>query len=142
MLALALHACDAENGSMILVDDDTNELVFVEVIGETREHRLNHRIDIDPRIVGHVVETQEAMLETDVHNSSRWSARVDQVIGFNTSALMRAPLFNNAKTNGVIEVVNNMSSNEFDENDLAILRVSAMCKPGVTGSRRYYPVGR
>lgn len=123
--SLALHACDTENGSMILVDDDSNELVFVEVIGETREHLLNHRIDIDTGIVGHVVETREAMLVTDVHNSSRWSSEVDQAIGFNTNALMCAPLFNNEKTYGAIEVVNNVSSNEFDENDLAIFRVAA-----------------
>lgn len=72
-----------------------------------------------------MVKTQKARLLTDVHNSSRWSAQVDQIIGFNTNALMCAPLFNNAKTYGAIEVVNNMSSNEFDEYDLAILRVSA-----------------
>ena len=125
LLALALHACDAENGSMILVDDDTNELVFVEVIGVTREHLLNHRIAIDTGIVGHVVETQEAMLVTDVQNSSRWSSEVDQAVGFNTNALMCAPLFNIETTYGAIEVVNNISGNEFDENDLAILRVTA-----------------
>lgn len=125
LLTLALHACDSENGSLILVDDDTEELVFVEVIGESREQLLNHRIDIDTGIVGHVVKTQKAMLVTDVHNSSRWSSEVDQVVGFNTSALMCAPLFNNEKTYGAIEVVNNMSSNEFDESDLAILRVTA-----------------
>lgn len=125
LLALALHACDAENGSMILIDDDTNELVFAEVIGETREQLLNHRIEIDTGIVGQVVETQKAMLVTDVHNSTKWSSAVDQVIGFNTNALMCAPLFNREKTYGAIEVVNNLSSQEFDENDLAILRVTA-----------------
>ncbi len=125
LLALALHACDAENGSMILVDDETDELVFAEVIGETREQLLDHRIAIDTGIVGHVVKTQKAMLVTDVHDSSRWSAEVDRVIGFNTNALMCAPLCNNEKTYGAIEVVNNLSSEEFDDNDLAILRVTA-----------------
>lgn len=125
LLALALHACDSENGSMILVDDVSNELVFVEVIGETREYLLNHRIDIDTGIAGHVVKTRKAMLVTDVHNSSRWSSEVDRVAGFNTSALMCAPLFSDEITYGAIEVVNNMYSNEFDENDLAILRVTA-----------------
>lgn len=125
LLALALHACDSENGSMILVDDGTNELVFVEVIGDTREHLLNHRIDIDTGIVGHVVKTQKAMLVTDVQNSSRWSSEVDQVIGFNTVALMCAPLGNNDRNYGAIEVVNKISSNEFDERDLTILRVTA-----------------
>ena len=125
LLALALHACDAENGSMILVDDETDELVFAEVIGETREQLLDLRIGIDTGIVGHVVKTQKAMLVTDVRNSSRWSAEVDQVIGFNTNALMCAPLCNNETTYGAIEVVNNISSEQFDENDLAILRVTA-----------------
>ncbi len=39
--------------------------------------------------------------------------------------LMCAPLFNNAKTNGATEVVNKMSSDQFDDNDLTILRVAA-----------------
>ena len=125
LLSLVLHACDAENGSMILVDDTTDELVFAEVIGETREHLINHRISIDTGIVGHVVKTRQAMLVTDVRNASKWSAEVDQVIGFNTNALMCAPLFNNEKTYGAIEVVNNLTSDEFDENDLAIMRVAA-----------------
>ena len=125
LLALVLHACDSENGSMILIDDGTDELVFAEVIGETREQLLDHRIDIDTGIVGHVVKTQKAMLVTDVRNSTRWSSEVDQAIGFNTNALMCAPLFNSNKTYGAIEVVNNVSSDEFDDNDLAILRVAA-----------------
>ena len=86
---------------------------------------MNHRIDLETGIVGHVVKTQEAMLVTDVRNSSKWSAEVDQVIGFNTNALMCAPLFNNTKTYGAIEVVNSISSDSFDDNDLAILRVTA-----------------
>ena len=125
LLALALHACDSENGSLILIDDDTDELVFAEVIGVAREQLLNHRIDLETGIVGHVVKTQEAMLVTDVRNSSKWSAEVDQVIGFTTNALMCAPLFNHTKTYGAIEVVNSMSSDSFDDNDLAILRVTA-----------------
>jgi len=46
LLILALHACDAENGSLILIDDLTNELVFAEVIGDTRNQLLNHRMSL------------------------------------------------------------------------------------------------
>ena len=125
LLTLALHACDAENGSLILIDDDCNDLVFAEVIGDTREQLLNHRIALETGIVGHVVKTQQAMLVTDVQNSAQWSSAVDQVIGFNTNALMCAPLYHNDQVYGAIEVVNNVSSDAFDENDLAILRVTA-----------------
>lgn len=125
LLILALHACDSENGSLILVDDDTSELVFAEVIGDSRAQLLDLRINNDTGIVGQVVKNRKAMLVTDVHNSSKWSSAVDQAIGFNTNTLMCAPLFSNDKTYGAIEVVNNISSDKFDENDLAILRVTA-----------------
>jgi|GEM_PF-3021916 len=38
---------------------------------------------------------------------------------------MRAPLGNNDRNYGAIEVVNKISSNEFDGSDLTILRVTA-----------------
>ncbi len=125
LLALALHACDSENGSLILVDEDAGELVFTEVIGETRDQLLNHRISLDTGIVGQVVKTRKAVLVTDVHSSSTWSSEVDQAIGFKTNALMCAPLFSNETSYGAIEVVNNVTSERFDENDLTILRVTA-----------------
>lgn len=125
LLALALHACDSENGSLILVDEDAGQLVFTEVIGETRDQLLDHRISLDTGIVGQVVKTREAVLVTDVQRSSTWSSEVDQAIGFKTNALMCAPLFSNQTLYGAIEVVNNLSSDPFDANDLTILRVTA-----------------
>lgn len=125
LLALALHACDSENGSLILIDDQSDELVFTEVIGESRERLLDHRIKLGTGIVGNVVETLQAMLVTDVRHSTKWSSEVDRVIGFNTNALMCAPLFNNETIYGAIEVVNSRSSDEFDDNDLAIFKVTA-----------------
>lgn len=125
LLALALHACDSENGSLILIDDEIGELVFAEVIGENRQRLLNHRIAIDTGIVGRVIRDQRARLVNDVRHSSQWSATVDREIGFDTSALMCAPLWTHDRVYGAIEVVNNLSSAQFDENDLAILRVTA-----------------
>jgi len=47
------------------------------------------------------------------------------VLSFNSKALICAPLFNNAKSYGATEVVNNMSSDQFDDNYPATLRVTA-----------------
>lgn len=124
-LSLALHACDSDNGSLILIDEDAGELEFVEVIGEAREHLVNHRIDKDVGVVGRVVTSREAELVTDVRKSSQWSAAVDEVVGFKTQSLMCAPLYSSEKTYGAIEVINSKSSEDFDDNDLAILRVTA-----------------
>ena len=125
LLSLALHACDSENGSLILVDDESGELVFADVLGEAREQLRNHRISSDTGIVGNVVMTKIPVLVPDVQKSVQWSSEIDQVVGFKTRALMCAPLYNDDKTYGAIEVVNNNSNDHFDENDLAILRVTA-----------------
>jgi transcriptional regulator with GAF, ATPase, and Fis domain len=125
LLSLALHACNSENGSLILIDDETNELVFADVIGKGRQRLLNHRINIDVGIVGNVVTTREPMLVTVVRKSLQWSSQVDRIIGFETHALMCAPLYIDDKTYGAIEVINNSSNHDFDDNDLAILRVTA-----------------
>jgi len=125
LLSLALHACDSENGSLILIDDESGELVFADVVGEAREQLRNHRISSDTGIVGNVVMTKIPVLVPDVQKSVQWSSEIDQVVGFKTRALMCAPLYNDDKTYGAIEVVNNNSNDLFDENDLAILRVTA-----------------
>jgi len=125
LLSLVLHACDSENGSLILVDDESGELVFADVVGEAREQLRNHRISSDTGIVGNVVMTKIPVLVPDVQKSVQWSSEIDQVVGFKTRALMCAPLYNDDKTYGAIEVVNNRSNDDFDENDLAILRVTA-----------------
>jgi len=125
LLSLALHACDSENGSLILVDDESGELVFADVVGEAREQLRNHRISSDTGFVGNVVMTKIPVLVPDVQKSVQWSSEIDQVVGFKTRALMCAPLYNDDKTYGAIEVVNNKSNDDFDENDLAILRVTA-----------------
>ena len=125
LLSLALHTCDSENGSLILIDDETAELVFADVIGEARKQLINHRIKLDVGVVGHVVTSREPVLIADVRKSVQWSSEVDQIIGFKTNALMCAPLYDDEKTYGAIEVVNNISTDGFDDNDLAILRVTA-----------------
>ena len=125
LLTLALHACDSENGSLILVDDDGGDLVFAEVIGNNRERLLDYRMPPGTGIVGQVVTTRQAMLVSDVRASSYWSSEVDRAIGFDTLALMCAPLIINGKVYGAIEVVNIVTGEGFDDNDLAILRVTA-----------------
>jgi len=124
-LALALHACDSENGSLILIDEVTGELVFVDVIGEARDHLIDHRIAKDTGVVGRVVTSRKAELVTDVQKSEGWSAEIDEVVGFKTQALMCAPLFSKEKTYGAIEVINSSSTDDFNANDLSILRVTA-----------------
>lgn len=124
LLAMVMHACNTENGSLILIDEESRELEFVAVIGESHDHLLNHRISIETGLVGHVIKTREALLVEDVHASKQWSSSIDERLDFNTSSLMCVPVTIEDEVVGAIEVVNHTHDTAFDFNDLNILHVA------------------
>ena len=71
LLNLVMHTCNTEIGSLLLLDTDGNELEFVEVVGETRDALLGHRISSDTGIVGRCIKTREPILVENVHNSKQ-----------------------------------------------------------------------
>jgi transcriptional regulator with GAF, ATPase, and Fis domain len=124
LLAMVMHVCNTENGSLILIDEKTRELEFVAVIGESHDHLLNHRISLETGLVGHVIKTRESLLVEDVHDSKQWSSSIDECLDFHTSSLMCTPLTVEEDVVGAIEVVNHVNETPFDYNDLNILHVA------------------
>ena len=125
LLELVLHACNAENGSLIMLDDKAPELVFVEVIGESRDALLNKRINVDTGIVGATIKNGQPILIEDVHVSKQWSSTIDEYLSFHTKSLMCVPLNIGHRVIGAVELVKHSADGVFDENDLNVLRVSA-----------------
>jgi len=124
LLALVMHTCNTENGSLILIDDQTQELEFVSVIGKSQSHLKNHRISSDTGAGGYVVKSRESMLIENVHNSRHWSSVIDERLDFHTHSLMCVPLLIEGNVIGAIEVVNHTADMPFDENDLNILKIA------------------
>ncbi len=124
LLEMVLHACDIENGSLMLIDEQAGELEFVAVIGESREYLRHHRLDVRKGIAGSVVESGEPLLITDVRASRQWSRVVDERLNFHTQSLMCVPLIVGDQITGVIEVSNGTTDIPFDENDLNVVRVA------------------
>ncbi len=124
LLEMVLHACDIENGSLLLVDEKAGELEFVAVNGESREYLLGHRMELEAGVVGDTIRNNEAMLIGDVRSSRRWSREIDERLNFQTLSLMCVPLCIDEDVVGAIEVVNHATDSPFDENDLNILRVA------------------
>lgn len=124
ILSLVLHACNSDNGSLLLLDEATDELVFAEVIGESSEQLKDQRINKHTGIVGKSISSKRAELVTDVKQSGAWSSSVDESVGFSTKSLMCVPLFDGDRVLGAIEIVNTKTDDVFDESDLNILCVT------------------
>lgn len=125
ILAAALDAANSDDGSLLLLDEDTGELVFVEVHGSIRETLRGYRLAPGEGIAGWVVQNRKAELVQDVHQDKRFSPSVDRMSGFNTISLMCVPLVNGERVYGAIEIVNTRSGTSFQSADLDMLLLVA-----------------
>lgn len=133
ILKIALGAVGSDNGSILLLDEETEELVFVAVVGDRREELTDFRIPADTGVAGWVNKTRKSALVPDVRKDNRWISAVDQSIGFHTRSLMAVPLVLGDRVLGVMEVVNALPEAHFNEKDLALIQLVARLASFVFG---------
>jgi len=133
ILVIALEAVNSENGSILLLDEESDELVFVAVVGLRSEELTDYRIPAGSGIAGWVNTHKKSALVTDVRKDDRWISAVDQSIGFHTRSLIAVPLILEGKVLGVMEVVNSMTEDHFNNADLDLLLLVARLASFVFG---------
>lgn len=126
LVEAALVAVDSENGSLMLLDEDTGELVFVEVIGHTMHDRLlNRRLPRDAGIAAWVIDNRKARLVSDAGAEPSVRMSVNHYTGLETRTMACVPLLDGERRLGVIEVINSRSGRLFERADLDILQLVA-----------------
>jgi len=123
ILASTLEAVGASDGSLLLVDDDTNELVFAVVHGQARERLTGFRLPIGEGIAGWVAAERKPAVVEDAASDHRFSPRVDQTFDFQTRSMAAVPLIYDERILGVIEAINKTYDREFTEDDRLLLQV-------------------
>jgi GAF domain-containing protein len=125
LLASALAVVGAEDGSLLLVDKDTDELVFAVVRGAMRAQLTGYRIPRTQGIAGWVVENRRPVVVRDVRTDSRFSPAVDERFEFRTRSMACVALVDGEKVLGVIEALNKSSDPDFTDTDRDLLSVVA-----------------
>lgn len=145
LLAAALAVLDAQDGSLLLVDEDSGELVFAVVHGQARSRLTGYRMPRGQGIAGWVIESRKPHIVQDARRDPRFSPIVDQTFDFKTQSLACVPLLDGNRVLGVIEALNKASGREFtlEDHDLmvvvaqlvafAILRAEAYTEAGSGG---------
>ncbi len=119
----ALRMVDAADGSLSLVDEEAQEVMFVVVRGTLHDQLEGFRTSMDEGLVGWVIAHEEPAIANDIGQDARFSPAIDLRFGFQTQSLICVPLISRKKVLGVIEVVNKFSGRPFDERDLDMLSV-------------------
>lgn len=125
-LAYAINVLNASDGSLMLTDEETGELVFVLVHGQARSQLPGYRIRGDQGIAGWVAQNRQGVIVNNARRDPRFLAQVDQAFNFETRSLVCVPLIARQKTLGVIEILNKTSGHDFTETDLHLLSVLAL----------------
>ncbi len=120
-IQLATDVINAEGGSLMLLDEQTNELVFQIAYGSQGEELSQFRMPATEGIAGWVCQHGEPVIANDPQSDPRFSNRVDRQIGFHTRSILCVPLQIKGHTIGVLEVVNKRSPAGFDEEDKELL---------------------
>lgn len=125
VLASALTAVGASDGSLLLVDEETDELVFAVVHGAARESLTGFRLALGEGIAGWVAQNHKPVVLEDVRSDPRFSSRVDETFGFQTRSMASVPLLDDSRVLGVIEAVNKEFERSFTEQDQSLLQLVA-----------------
>jgi GAF domain-containing protein len=126
ILDSALAVLKASDGSLMLLDEETDELVFAVVRGQAAERLEGFRLPKGEGIAGWVAANRQPQIVLDVLRDPRFFARVDEVFDFKTRSMVCVPVYlTEERVLGVIEVLNKISDREFTQDDLNLMLVVA-----------------
>lgn len=123
-ISAATHLLNAETGSLILVDPDTEDLFFEVALGEKEEELKEIRLKKGEGIAGWILESGEPFIIDNVKTDCRFSKSIDEKSTFITRNMVCVPLKIKDRVIGVLQVINK-KENSFDEEDREALAALA-----------------
>jgi signal transduction histidine kinase len=125
VMSVTTEVMQVEASSMVLVDEETGDLLFHVARGQKAGAIKPIRMKPGEGIVGWVVESGKPAIVNDVANDPRFYNKVDEESGFQSKAILCVPLATKNRLWGAIEVLNRLDGREFDEEDLALCEAIA-----------------
>jgi signal transduction histidine kinase len=122
-LRIALDVVDAENGSILLAEPETCQLVFYHSIG-AKPVTPGTAVPWDEGIAGTVFRTGQPEIVPDAQTDQRHFKKVDEATGSVTHDMITIPLRQwEGAPIGVMQVMNKRGDMFLDQDDLAILTI-------------------
>ncbi len=114
------HLIPSEAWSLLMVDEDKQELVFEAALGAKGRDVSSFRLKIGEGVAGWVAQTGKPAIVNDVERDPRFTGRVDSRTQFATRSILCAPLVSRGRTIGVLEILNKLGG-RFTRADLALV---------------------
>jgi adenylate cyclase len=114
----------AEAGSVLLLDKAAGELRFEVAKGSSVSTRALKpmTVKLGQGISGYVAQTGQPVRVTDAYKDDRFDPSYDVHTGFKTRSMLAVPITLNGEIIGVLEVINKIGQESFDEHDLSLFQ--------------------
>ncbi|MFT5448912.1 MAG: hypothetical protein ACI9DC_004098 [Gammaproteobacteria bacterium] len=123
----AIGALNARDGSILVPDPVTNELMFVMVRGdESNSSLIGRRLHPGEGIAGWAAKNRRAAIVNNVSADDRFFAGVDQDIQYQTRSILAIPVIGGNELLAVIEVINKRDGRLFSVGNKTLLGL--MCR--------------
>jgi diguanylate cyclase (GGDEF)-like protein len=96
----------SEAWSLMMVDEEKQELVFEAALGAKARDVTALRLKIGEGVAGWVAQSGKPAIVNDTSRDPRFSPRVDTRTQFQTRSILCAPLASRGRTIGVLEIIN------------------------------------
>ena len=105
ILAGAVNVMDASAGSLLLLDQVTDELVFAVVEGGAGESLQGTRLKRDTGLAGWVATNRQPLIVDDVNQDNRYFKSIADSFDFKLTSLICVPMVSRHKLIGVLQVI-------------------------------------
>ncbi len=113
-----------EAGSLLLLDETTNELIFRMSLHGDVQKLAPFRLQVAQGIAGWVVKEGNPLLVSDVNAEPRYYAKISEHLGLDCRSILCVPLVIRDHVIGAIELINKLDG-EFATEDLELLNSMA-----------------
>ncbi len=115
----------AKASSIMLHDEETDELVFAAVSGEGEEALVGKRFPSSTGIAGWVLSSRTPLVLEDVQNDPRFARHVAERTGYVPQGLMAVPLLDDELALGVLQVLDRPQRARFSLQEMELLGLFA-----------------
>jgi signal transduction histidine kinase/transcriptional regulator with GAF, ATPase, and Fis domain len=134
---------NVEEGSLLLADQETGDLVFAYTTGPIGQRLLGQRLPRGAGLAGYVFANGQSVIVNDAQHDERFDNRTDKTTGFVTRTLLAVPLRGVGGVQGVIEALNRRDGGRFTPEDQQLLEaLSDQAVIALENARRFAQVDR
>jgi GAF domain-containing protein len=128
----------AEDSSLMLIDQETGDLMFEVVTSDPTGDLLHQRIPPGKGIAGWVVEHAQSVSATDIRQDPRFYDQVDKTVGSDTRSMLAVPLLLKTEVIGVIEAINKQTAPTFSPADVELAEaLASLASVAIDNARMY-----